>query len=315
MKKILYLFLLVSLTACGQTSNEKIKSVIDNSKTSKHFNIPGTRLYIVPPPNFKVATNFIGLQKSDKAMFNIYDLVGGNFYTNAATFSKEAFEKQGARVFDFKDIKVNGYPAKFISLQGDLTTKAYALVFGDTTFSTMIMAIYPVTDDVTGIEIINSLNSIWYDKNKKIDPFETANFSLDEKVSKFKFLQYSANLYIYSIGGIDNKGDKDAPMVLVSQFPKDNTMTVKSIADMMLVKIQQYGLTNPQIKTASTQKVNGYDTYETEVYGQMQGANSLLYYLVVAKDDKAIVVQGIAKKDIENNLVEFRKLANTIQVK
>jgi hypothetical protein len=315
MQKILYLFLFASLTAFGQTSNNKIKSDIKNSKTSKHINIPGTRLYIVPPAYFKVATTFTGLQKSDKAMLNITDLVGGNFYTNAATFSKEAFEKQGIRVFDYKDIKVNGYPAKYVSLQGDLTTKGYALVFGDTTFSTMIMAMYPVTDEGTGKEIINSLNTVWYDKKKKIDPFETANFSLDDKASKFKFFQYNANLYIYSVGGIDNKEDKDASIVLVNQFPKDNTMTVKSIADMMLAKIQQYGLTNPQIKNASTQKINGYDTYETEVYGQLQGKNSLLYYCVVAKGDKAIVVQGVAKKDIENNLIEFKKLANTIQVK
>jgi hypothetical protein len=116
MRKIAYLFLFASLTACGQASNDKIKSDIKNSKTSKHINITGTRLYIIPPTNFKVATTFIGLQKGDKAIFNIYDLVGGNFYSNAATFSKAEFEKQGVRVFDYRDIKVNGYPAKYIFL-------------------------------------------------------------------------------------------------------------------------------------------------------------------------------------------------------
>lgn len=315
MQKLLFSLLLFSLTACGQTSSDIINPNIKNSKTNKHINIPGTRLYIIPPPNFIVAKTYVGLQKGDNSMLNIFDLVGGNFNTNAATFSKAEFERQGARVFDYQEITVNGYPAKYISMQGDLTTKAYALVFGDPTFSTMIMAAYPVTDEATGKDIIKSLNTIWYDTTKKIDPFETANFSLDDKASKFKFFKYNANLYIYSIGGVEYKEVKEAPMVLVSQFPKDNTMTVKSIADMMIGKIQQYGLTNPEIKNSSTRQINGYDTYEAEVYGQMQGSMSLLYYCIVATADKAIVVQGIAKKDIESNLQEFKKLASTVKVK
>ena len=315
MQKIIFIFLFLSLTACGQTQNAKLMDEIKNSKTSNHINIPGTRVFIIPPTNFKVSTTFIGLQKSDKAIFNIYDLVDGNFYSNAATFNKESFEKQGIRVFEYKELKVNGYPAKYVSLQGEVTTKAYGLVFGDTTFSTMIMAVYPVTDETTGKEILNSLNTIFYDKDTKIDPFATANFTLNDNASIFKFKQYNANLFIYSIGGVENKEDKDAPAVIVIQMPKDNSMTVKSIADMMLAKLQQYGLTNAQIKNISTEKINGYDSYQTEVYGQMKENNSLIYYCVVAKDDKTIVFQGIAKNDIENNLSEFKKLVNTIKLK
>lgn len=315
MRKLLYLFLLVSLTACGQPSNDKIKSEIKNSKTSKHINIPGTRLYIIPPPNFKVATTFIGLQKGENSMLNIYDLVGGNFNTNAATFSKGEFERQGARVFDYKEIKVNGYPAKFIHMQGDASSKGYAIVFGDTTFSTMIMAAYPVTDENTGKEIVKSLNTIWYDKNKKIDPFETANFSLNDKESKFKFFQYNANLYIYTVGGLDNKDNRDEPFIIVSQLPKDNTMTSKSIADAMIAKAQQYGLTNPDVRNISTEKINGYDTYQAEVFGQMQGKSSVIYQCVTTKGDKAIVIQGIAKSDLETNVQDFKKIASTIQLK
>jgi hypothetical protein len=315
MKKILFSLLLFSLTACGQTSADKIKANIQTSKTSKHINIPGTRLYIVPPQNFSVAKTFVGLQKGEKSLFNIYDLVGGNFYTNAATFSKAEFERQGARVFDYQEIKVNGYPAKYISMQGDPTTKGYALVFGDTTFSTMIMALYPVTDEATGKQIIAALNTIYYDKGKKISPFETAFFSLDDKNSRFKFFQYNANLYIYTIGGTDNTKDTDNPFVLVTQFPMDNTMTTKSIADMMIGKAQQYGLTNPEVKNISSGKINGYDTYEAEVYGQMQGKSSVIYQCVVAKGDKVLTIQGIAKSDMETNVQDFKKLARTIQIK
>jgi hypothetical protein len=314
MHRILYLLLLLSLTACGQIKTNRINNEIKSTKTNKHINIPGTRLYIIPPPNFKVASTFLGLQKGETSMFNIYDLVGGNINTNAATFSKAEFESKGAKVFDFKEIKVNGFTAKYIHMQGDATAKAYSIVFGDTTFTTMVMTVYPVTDEKTGNEIINSLNTIYYDKNKKIDPFETAKFSLDDKTLKFKFFQYSSNMYIYSIGGIENKDDRDAPIVLITQFPKDNTMTAKSIAETMVNKAQQYGLTNPELKNTTTEKINGYETYQTEVYGQMKGKNSILYYCVLAKGDKAIVIQGISKKDIQTNIEEFKKMANKVKI-
>lgn len=312
MQKILYFFLLVSLSAHGQTSTDKIKPVIDNAKTSQHVNVPGTRLYIIPPPGFKTMTNFTGLQKGETSMVQVYDLVGGNFYKNAADFTKARFEKDGINVFDYQEIKVNGYPAKYIAMQSQPAAKTYAMVFGDTSFSTMIMAACPATDAVTDKEIINSLNTICYDKNKKIDPFETANFSLDEKVSRFKFFRYNINMYIYMIDGVEDTEDKNAPGLIVMQLPKDNTNSLQDIANIMIGK---YALANQQIKNSSFNKINDYDAYETEVYGEVQGNTALIYLCVVAKDDKAIVVQGIAKKDLESNLQEFKKLAHTIKMK
>lgn len=315
MIKYIFSFLIFSLTSYVQAQTGTINQEVSNTKTAKHIHIPGTRLYIVPPADFYVAKTFLGLQKGASAVINIYDLVGGNYYTNAATFSKEAFEQKGIKVFEFKEIKVNGYPAKYISMQGDLSAKAIALVFGDTTFSTMIMAAYPVNDDLAGKEIMNSLNTIYYDKLKMIDPFATAKFSLDESGSKFKYYQYSSNLYLYTFDGKDNSGDKEAPLILITQLPMDKTMTVKSISDLMIAKAQQYGLTGPQIKNQRTEKLNGYDAYQAEIYGQMQGKSSLIYICTVAKGDMAIVIQGIARKDVETSLEEFKKLAWTIKLK
>jgi hypothetical protein len=315
MQKLLYLFLLLSLNAFGQTTTANIHADIRNTKTGKHILIPGTRLYIIPPPDFKITTTFTGLKKGESSMFMMYDVVGGNIDSNAATFNQAEFEKQGAKVLDFKEIKVDGFSGRFIHLQGDPTTKAYAIVFGDTTFTTMIMTVYPVNDEKTGNDILKALNTVYYDKNKKIDPFATANFSFDENVSRFKFFRYNANLYIYSIDGKDNKDDKEAPVVFILQIPIDKTMTAKSVTDAMIAKIQQYGFTNPEIKSTSAEKINDYDAYQAEVYGQMNGENSLIYYCVLIKNDNAIVVQGIAKTEIEINRAEFKKMANAVQLK
>jgi hypothetical protein len=36
---------------------------------------------------------------------------------------------------------------------------------------------------------------------------------------------------------------------------------------------------------------------------------------VLAKNDKAIVIQGISKKDIKANIEEFKKVAKTVKIK
>lgn len=315
MQKVVYALLLLTLSACGQPPVDRINENIKNTKTTRHVNIPGTRLFLVAPVNFVQAKTFVGLQKGEAAALNVYDLVGGNYYTNAATFSKDAFEKRGAKILDYKEIKINGYPAKFIHVQGDPTTKTIALVFGDTTFSAMIMAIYQVNDETTGKEIIASLNTIFYDKAKKIDPFETAFFSIDESASAFKFYQYNANIYMYSTGGKDPKNDPVAPMALVTQLPNDDGGTAVQVTERMAAKALEYGMTGLTVKNQKTEKINGIEASQAEIYGQMEGHNSMIYICSFVKDDKAVVLQGVAKNDLETNLSEFKKLAHTITIK
>jgi hypothetical protein len=310
MKHLILFFLLLPLTVSGQSIDLDIK----NTKTSKHINIPTTKLYIIPPPNFEVAETFVGLQKSESSVFAVQELVGGNFYTNAATFSRAEFERQGIIVSDYLEIKVNGYPAKYISMQKSLFTKTFALVFGDTTFSTMIMIKNPIEDKQTEKEIIESMNTIYYDKSKRSDPFENAPFFLDDKKSKFKFCRSNANVFMYTVGGTENtKGGN--PFILVTPFPKDIGMTSNDVASIMIDKQVQYGFSYSKTKNSSTNTSGDSDIYEAEVYGQMQGESAVIYQYIIIKRDQVISIQGIAKNEMEENIKQFKDLAHSIQIK
>lgn len=164
MKKILIPFALFSLTAYGQKFNDKIKSTIENSRTSEHINIPGTRVFIIPPPGFAVAKTFVGLEKSKDTFLSIQEIVGGNFDKDAANFNRERFEPLG----NYQEVQLNGFPAKFVLTHG--TTKHYVLVFGDDTFLVKIMAQCALIDEEAGEQMIAALNSICYDKNTKRKP-------------------------------------------------------------------------------------------------------------------------------------------------
>lgn len=314
MQKLLFLLLLVASASQGQIKPGKTIGNIQNTRTPKHVNIPGTRLYLVLPPGYTVSSGFAGIQKNDNTALVITDLVGGNFYSNAATFNKAGFEQKGAKVFDYQEITVGGYPAKFVFMQGDEVSKCYALVFGDSTFSTMIMGIYPPADKAADASTLQAINSIYYNKNHKIDPFASAFFSFNGKASKFRFAKFAANLYMYSTNGeiIENYGDD--PMMMVLQTPKDGSTSLSEMAN-SLVLGEKHGFKLIEKKNINTMKINGYDAYQMEVYGEMKDKPVMIYYCLVANGDKAVALQGIAHSAFDSELKEFRKLAHSIQLK
>jgi hypothetical protein len=311
-----FLFFFISFHSIfPQNDPHDIPGEIKNDKTTQHFNIPGTHLFLIPPEGFKTQDAFCGLKKTDKQSIQVFDLPGGNYYTNAATFNKEKFESKGAKVMIYKEVKIAGYPAKYIFMKGDNKSAAYSVVFGDSTFSCMVMGIYPSEDEKTGNQIKSALLSICYDKNRIVDPFEIAGFSLDDTKSKFRFTKYSGNMYIYSSGNENKKPDEDEPFAIVTVIPKDSATDVKKISSLMLGNLERSGMKNKEIKNESEDKMNGYLCYEAEIYGDVQGRKSLIYQLVVTHHKKAVIIQGIAKTNYQWNLDEFKKLSHTLKFK
>ena len=316
MNRAILTFILAFCTVLSVNAQTKTEGKdINNVKTDKHINIPGTRLYIIPPAGFKVATSFMGLEKGKSCSLQVFDLVGGDFYTNAATFSKKAFEKLGAKVLDYKEFKINGFPAKYVFMQSTVDVKNINFVFGDNTFSTMVAATFPSIDDKTAEQLQHAIKTIYYDKNLKNDPFATAAFTLNDSKSVFKFAKSSAGLFMYSIGGVDKQSYDNEPFIIVTTLPKDQSTTVKAVSEALVSGLERNGLTDKELKNISTKAVNGQPAYETEVYCKMEGKNSLIYQLVVAGKDKIVAIQGIAKSDFDRYLKEFKNLARTIKMK
>jgi len=313
-KSIIFILITcIAILACGQTVNES-KEIV-NTKTEKHIKIPGTKLFIIPPKGFEISNSFLGLEKGGNSIIQVLEKVDGDFYADTEEFTKESFEQLGIKVFEFKEFKINEFPAKYIVMQGEQNIRSINVVFGDSTFSTMIIALYPSSDDKTFDEIQSVINSIYYDKNLKFDPFESASFTLDDSQSAFKFSKATSGFYIYSIDGKDVDPTKEEAFVTVSTIPKDSTVSVQDIFEMMLESLYKYGLTNEELKNVGISNINGHYTYEGEIYGEINGENNVIYQLVIDGHDRAIFIQGRIKSDFTNHLNEIKKLAHTIQLK
>jgi hypothetical protein len=287
---------------------------INATKTGAHINIPSTKLYIIPPEGFLVSPGLPALQKGDDALIQVMDLTGGDFYTNASTFTKDNFEQKGVTVLGFKEISINGYPAKMAFLQGDSGSVVYNIIFGDSTFSEMVMAVFPGNDNAIKGQVEKALESMYYDKGQSVDPFGAAQFRLDDSKSVFKFASFSASMYLYSVNGTKNSATDNGPYMMVMSLPAGEN-TPETSADLMLGSLKRYGMEVTNIKNISTQSTNGFVTYQREVYCKLNGAGALVFQHVVNIGGNIVVMQGIAHNDYPVMLVEFKKLTNTISKK
>jgi hypothetical protein len=308
-----YTILLLLSFLTGLLHAQALDSLAAKKAPTRAF-IPGTHISMVLPQGFKYAKDFTGVEKDDKTFIRIYDPYESDYNTSSAAFSRPMFENKGLDVFTFKTLNVGRYPAKYAGMKSSTGYKNYELVFGDTNFSTMLYGHCSVNDETAGKSIEDAILSIKYDNKIKADPYVHGYFTLADSISVFRFSKFNGDVLDYTLGG-RMKIANDQAVFTVTPFTIDKPMTDKDIKKSLEEIYKQDGMTSLKVKNESSDKVNGYDAYQSEVYGKMNGKPTLIYQLTVAKDGKALLIMGVAKTDFDKNLEEFKKLANTVNFK
>ena len=305
-------FILLSFSVFSK-AQESAKDV-STQKTENHINIPGTRLFIIPPKGFTIAKSFLGLQKGEEAMIQVYDLDGGDFYSNAKSISRKKFEDNGFKVYDYSEFHLNAYPAKYVCVQGSALIHSHQLTFGDSTFSVMLITGFSSEDKETGEQIKNALLSVYYDPSLKVDPFATAHFTIDESATRYKFSMYSSNLYAYTPDGKKND-DKFSPLVTITQLPLEQGSTFETIAESMIKGINQNSFILIENISATRKTINGFEAYEKIIKGYFNRKKARFYYLIFKQENRCIVFCGMTYAEDDNDLNDFITFAKTIQLK
>jgi hypothetical protein len=198
-----------------------------------------------------------------------------------------------------------------VEIQDANNARFYNLVFGDSTFSTFIMCMDALNNESTGKDLRAALQSVYYDKNLRVDPRASAPFTLDESRSIFKFAKPAASMLMYSIGGVNKESYEGEPFVLAYTLPMQPGLSALDLTDFLVIKLEKYGLHDKEPYEVSNAPVNGKTGCEVVFYGQLNGQRSLVFLQVVVEGEKAIVIQSVIGSDYNKYLKEVRKLAGT----
>ena len=285
------------------------------SAQSVSVNIPGTRLSIIPPAGYKLSKSFKGLEKSKDVFIKVYDPFNTNYVKYAQTFTRESLENGGSEVQEYKKTTVSGLPAKFAALQNNSGGKSYFLVFGDSSFSVMLVGACPANRDTDELQLKAALMSVTYSKSMKMDPLAGTFFNLDDKNSSYRFAKCKNDFYIYSDNGVVTDKYSGESIISVLPFTSEYTMGDETIARAILSSYQQYGITEPKTKKETQVQVGALNAMEAEINAKVDNKKAVIYRLTLVDGKKAILIMGIATSDFDKNMDSFRNLAHTAKFK
>ncbi|MEM9723696.1 MAG: hypothetical protein AAGA10_30825 [Bacteroidota bacterium] len=144
-----------------------LQLILPKQASEAHIQIPGTAIFLVPPPGFKVSENFKGFQNPTdlNSMIKVMELPIP-FYRITAGFSKFILRLRRMRLKSKTKVEFYGYQGLLLKLAQKVKGKRvykHVLVYGDSAKSIMVIGIYPKADELVGAEIQSSLMSIFID--------------------------------------------------------------------------------------------------------------------------------------------------------
>jgi hypothetical protein len=277
--------------------------------------IPGTHTAIVPPAGYRISNSFNGLEKNKDILIKVYDPYNTNYFKYAQTFTREFLENGGSEVQDYKKLKVSGYQAKYAALQNTLGGKSFYLVFGDSSFSVMLIANCPANKDSDAQQLKTALLSVTYNKEVKVNPLAGAFFNINDTNSAFRFAKLKNDYYIFSANGVVKDQYFGDCIVSVFPFTSEYSMGDETIARAILNSYEQYGITDAKTKKEEQVQIGTLNAMEAEVNAKIDNKKAVLYRLTLVNGKKAVLILGIATSDFEKNMDEFRTLARTLKFK
>ncbi|HTB31040.1 MAG TPA: hypothetical protein VK808_03390 [Bacteroidia bacterium] len=285
------------------------------SAQNNSINIPGTRLSISPPKGYKLSTEYKGIERNKDIFIKVYDPYNSNYMKYARGFTRESLENGGSEVQDYKKLNISGFPAKYALLQNNAGGKSLFLVFGDSTFTTMVVASCPANKDSDEQQLKAALLSVTYSKTLKTNPLSGAFFNINDTNSAYRFAKCKNDYYIYSSNGAITDPYSGESIISVLPFTSEYTVGDETIARAIMSSYQQYGITDTKTRKESQVQIGTLNATEVEVNAKIDNKKAVLYRLTLVDGKKAILILGIATSDFDKNIDEFRNLAHTVKFK
>ncbi|MES2775907.1 MAG: hypothetical protein V4722_17155 [Bacteroidota bacterium] len=321
MKHSWYLvLLLLPLAAKSQQSAPLvINEHIENAKTAAHVHVPGTRLYLIPPAGFTASKKYAGFQKenSNGDGIVVFDTIKENYFENYLTTFISRIEKSGGKILIQKPVIVQGYAGRFLTIKISHKLQTHVLLFGSKKICVQLFAPFLSCCKQYSDEMLQSINTIWYDKQTVVHPYDTAGFSVNDRLSIYKYFAYdsASNSFAFTLDGKRDSLDGSLPVVIISRLPaftETNAEEMALLSDKLIAS--KYQLVNLEKRNVVTQKINNATGYQVETYGKMDGIHELVYQCIITDGRNTFLFRGISKTDLENSLWEFKKLAATFRI-
>lgn len=314
MKKVVFLYLALLLHISINAQQE-----IVNETTPGNITIKNTKISLVPPADFTVATNFAGFQQDSSGASIMVLEIPAPFSEIAKAFTAEGLKTQGMDLLEKEELMLNGIPA--ILIKGEQpaygnTYHKYTLAFGSETESILINGTYQKEDETAlGETIKSAMLSTIYDASKSIDPIESADFEIALTGTDMVFAASIANSLLFNREGqIPATATDKSAFIVAKSFSEMEIIDKKAFSEN---RLRQNPITIESIKSTEPIRIDGLDGFEiiAESKPDELGKVLELYQVTLFLDKQYYILFGSSESDYEKNMAVFKSLTQTFKRK
>lgn len=311
-RRILTTFLVfISLTVWGQKK-------IENKLTDEHQNIKGTKVSLIPPKGFTDGINFLGLQQTESGSSIMILDIPGPYSETSKGITKENMLSKGVEVEKIENLTINGLPAIFVTgtqnAYGNIYTK-FILVFGTVNETIMINGVYPENLKKVGDEIKKSMLTVFFEADKKINPFEALDYSIDVSKTKLKFGKSMSNSLIFSVDGQVPTTSNDKTNLIVAKSFSQITIEDKKL--FCINRLKQTPIEIENIEYTNEITIDGISGYEIFAKGKNKKSAETenIYQVILFSDKLYYILFGTTNDETDNSIDEIKKAVMTFKRK
>lgn len=311
-KTLIYtLLLLQPFFFFGQTS-------ITTTITPQHQEIYGSKINMIPPKEFDVATAFLGFQQKETNSSVMVLDIPGPYAKVIGALTKENLLKQGVRVESIENITLNGLPGLFITAEQtayEVDFRKYSLAFGNENETILISGIAPKGNLDLEQSVKNALMTTVYDPERVLTPLDTVDFEISTEGTDFIFAKSMSNMLVYNRDGkMPSETSNKASFIIAKAFSKVSIDDKKEFA---INRIKGLPVQINKIENVVPIEINGLSGFEITANGvdRKTGIPEQAYQVMLFVDNSYYILFGSSEGDFEKNLNVFKKLVRTFKLK
>jgi hypothetical protein len=306
MKKILGLIFAFGTLGVFAQSTTFLPTAFTNKKTNKHIHIPGTRFYMIPPDGFHTVTGNTALTKNKGFDYEFQEL-------KTPRHLKGIYESYGFKTTDSALTKFDNYQAVIY----EMYLSGYyicMLNFWDSSFTASVTLTCPQADSSEYESAKKAFTSIYYDRSIVPDPYEVANFHLDNSMSEFKFSEYSNGVFTYTPGGIilTETPSSTHPAINIFVQERDPNISANTMVERAKSVLSDRGMKIIEATMLPTIKINLYEAAEMEVYGRQNFIKYKTYIAAIQDKENIILIVGFIPVDYDENMIKMKDFSRLI---
>lgn len=308
-------FLLIS-----QGINQK-SIVVNNKDNANYVDVPGVPIRFIPPKGFVKSDSFFGYTHKLAGSSIVISDLRADVNRSFLSFSKNELFKTGVLVSSETMYRINGFDAMLVKGQQNAHGNIYnriILVVGNHQRTVLLNASYlSSSSESHGKQIKESLLSVIFNPNQKVNPIDRFDFSVNVEGTILKPGDMMLNSLMFTDDGhVPSRSENPVSLMVrktksLLPLSEDDKITLcKRLFDLYPVEWSRTdGMTPRKIK------INGLVAYEMFGIGNNREAlkPELIYQVVVFDKDFYYVITGISNDRFSENLRMFRKVARTLE--